>query len=198
MDIEKWTSIYLLLIGLVGLVFNFRRYITNINFKSTLIVLTIVLFIAKHISTLIDSSFVIWLDIIIVLSILSIELEYIRQLKPKYQRFPFAYNLLPYISIFFFPLIINSNFLVHMVLDLYQAIAIMVALILFVVGLTTNNTNKHHVISALIIAISYFLHFIDIDIEWLNLSALVFGIGLAMLLISNPFLVLEGSKLTSD
>lgn len=93
-----------------------------------------IFYIANNIIYLVDSDLVDvikWLKLITLSSLLSALFGLIHESKPIFARFPAFLIYLPFITLFFFPLIIDKNILTDLLFGTFQGGCIVVALMIY-------------------------------------------------------------------
>lgn len=119
-----------------------------------------VFYIANNIVYLVDPGLVDvikWLNLITLSSLLSSLFGLIRDSKPIFARFPGFLIYLPFITLFFFPLIVDKNILTDLLFGTFQGGCIVVALMIY--GIHQLKSGSH--IWMLLGAVTFMLAFIS-------------------------------------
>ncbi len=185
--INVWLNIYLILIGVSSLYIYFKHGNRRIHYRSLLVIATLIFFIIKQILQIIAIDELFWLDLLVISMILSYELVFIREAKPDFLRSPFVYVFIPYLSLLFFPLILNTDVLQSLVVGVFQAVALLVALLLFIIEISNKKMPVSNIMPLLVLILGYTLYWARIGDK--SIAILIYGAALVWIMSIKPRII---------
>tara|TARA_R110002124_G_scaffold48026_1_gene142145 strand:+ start:19798 stop:20406 length:609 start_codon:yes stop_codon:yes gene_type:complete len=134
MDVLSWVSIFTIITILIGLASTLKITFSIKSAYLVLLTLALVSYLGSNIIYVIDtglSTSIKWLNLITLCFLLSSQFGLIRDSQPVFARFPIYLIYLPFILLFFFPLIVSQNVLTNLLIGTLQGGCITVALLMY-------------------------------------------------------------------
>lgn len=144
MDILSWISVFSIISVVIGLLLVSKPTMSEKSAYLILLNVATLAYLAGNIVYFIDSNLVEvlkWLKLITLTSLLSALFGLVQSSKPIFARFPSFLIYLPFITLFFFPLITDKTILSDLLFGTFQAGSILVALMVF--GIHQLKSGKH-------------------------------------------------------
>ena len=194
MELLNWTAIFIIVSGSVGFYLLIKQGIEQKTLRDVLISIALIPIILLNIWDLISlelGDFVLitrWFTLTSLLFICSSLLEFIRESKPKFSKFPIYLIFTPFITLFVYPLAIETKVISDMLILTYQAGSIIVGFLLYGIHHTKTRNKKSELISLVLFTISFLVFWfmnslVTIDTELI--SKFFMGIGILTFSIGN-------------
>lgn len=186
MNLEQWTAIYIFFISLFSFITLIRlakekKSLVKLLFSFALISLSLIqvtlFFNLNYIQTVQD-----WLGVISITSVLAALFSLIRNSKPSFASFPVQLVFVPYLMIAFFHFVPDSAVIKNLLQSIYQAGAIIVGLLIFIMLQIRFKNRVYDLISVHIFTFSFAFYWFDIlnpNIDVL-LSKILLGLGIIL------------------
>ncbi len=177
MDLLDWTSILIIFSSLISAHWVFRKLkgfqSVTIGLFSIALILLIIHSCISLLQSYINSNSVLlkWLELSIYLVLASSLFSFVRDLKPKFSKFPLYLVFLPLLTLLFFPLVMDNRVISDLIFVSYQGGAIIVALLLFSLIQYKTGGQILQIVGSLIFSLS-FICFWVLDLNNYNEQAL--------------------------
>lgn len=137
-----------------------------------------------------------WAKLIAVITYISGLLVLIRESKPVFARFPQYLTALPFLSILFFPVMIDSFIIKDLLNVIYQGGALIVTGLIFTLNYLNSKGRRYYLIgigSAIMAYIMYWVYFnrVETDLIWISEMLL----AVAIVVTSYKFIRTQNSKI---
>lgn len=199
MEVLQWNSILVLISVSVAGYFIFKSTLNKKSLPYGLFLLSLSFLGAANITYLIDSelnSVLKWFNMLSLVSVLSGLFAYVRESKPVFARFPLYLVFIPFVTPFFYPLVIETLVISNLLIGTYQVGAALVALMML--GTKQAKEGNHWLeISGLIIIC------FSIASRWLSNETFSANIELSEILMSIGIIIIskgiyDKNKLTHE
>lgn len=189
MESIKWTELYIIITSVIGFYLLLKKGLESKQ-------LHITLFSVALIPLIILNSIIVfnievprfdlvqrWIQLTSLIFIFSGLLEFIREAKPKFSKFPILLILTPFLTLLIFPLAVNVLVITNMLFLAYQAGSIVVALLLFGLNQYKTKDSLTELLSIVVLGVSFILYWFIDDSDFINsivVSKILLGIGIVL------------------
>lgn len=185
MDPSKWIDLVLSISAGISFALLLKLYIRSKSLLELYFALAVIILGMPYLFDLfrVDAQVIIfeWYKLISVTIFISGLLVLIRESKPVFARFPLYLTALPFISILFFPFIIDSVVIKDLLNAIYQGGALIVTTLVFTVNHARNSGRRYYLagIGCVIIAyLSYWFYFYPQNPAFIWITEILLAIGI--------------------
>lgn len=166
MDIGLWTDLLLGLSALYAVVIFLKLHFESQSYLFAYLSLSSVLLLfitGLPYTGLLSDSWVEWTILFLVITLISALLVLIRESKPAFARFPSYMTALPFISVLFFPFVIDSYAIKDLLNMIYQGGALVVALLVISINHFIKPWLKFFLTGTVLLGMSYLAYWFIFD-----------------------------------
>lgn len=166
MDIGLWTDLLLGLSALYAVVIFLKLHFESQSYLFAYLSLSSVLLLfitGLPYTGLLSDSWVEWTILFLVITLISALLVLIRESKPAFARFPSYMTALPFISVLFFPFVIDSYAIKDLLNMIYQGGALVVALLVISINHFIKPWLKFFLTGTVLLGMSYLCYWFIFD-----------------------------------
>jgi hypothetical protein len=187
MAILDWTSIWLILCCTFLIFYTAKLYTLKKALADLFICLGVIVLLSTNILYLVDSELVLyirWGNILTTTFLVSSIFSLIRESKPVFARFPLYLVFLPFITLIFYPLIMNTHVISNIVLSTFQAGAICTSLLIYALKQSMGEKYGFRIVSILVLLIAFIIYWMPISFDFSTHVTTELLIGFASLIFS--------------
>ncbi len=160
MELLDWTAILVIIASLISAHYIFKSAQTNQSVTYYLFLVSVVLLLCQNLLFLLDVELQrvdvhSWFKLLILITISAGLFSLTRDLKPKFSKFPLYLVFIPFITLLFYPLIMDVDVISDLIIASYQGGCVAVGILLFGISHHKSGNNLLQILGCVIMLAAF-------------------------------------------